>query len=118
MRKYISILNTFKSRSLNRQFSSVAPHKPKFFGPLPEYVKIVEVGARDGLQNEKMLITTDDKVKLINLLSDTGLSSIEACAFVSPKWIPQASDSSEVFQKIYKKTWCLLSLFGTKFERI
>jgi hydroxymethylglutaryl-CoA lyase len=49
----------------------------------------VDVGARDGLQNEKTIISTDVKIKLINLLSETGLKSIEATAFVSPKWVPQ-----------------------------
>lgn len=55
----------------------------------PSRVKIVEVGPRDGLQNEKTLISTEHKVELINLLSQTGLSAIEATSFVSPKWVPQ-----------------------------
>jgi hydroxymethylglutaryl-CoA lyase len=59
------------------------------FGKFPKAVRIVDVGARDGLQNEKAVISTDVKVKLINLLSETGLKSIEATAFVSPKWVPQ-----------------------------
>lgn len=53
------------------------------------FVKIVEVGARDGLQNEKSLITAADKIELINLLSDCNFKSIEAGALVSPKWVPQ-----------------------------
>ncbi len=52
-------------------------------------MKIVEVGARDGLQNEKKIIPADTKIEFINLLSDTGLKVIEATAFVSSKWIPQ-----------------------------
>jgi hydroxymethylglutaryl-CoA lyase len=52
----------------------------------------VEVGARDGLQNEKKIITTDNKVEFIDKLSKTGLRVIEATAFVSPKWIPQVSN--------------------------
>ncbi len=67
---------------------------------LPEWVKIVEVGPRDGLQNEKTLISADDKVALINKLSEAGLTTIESGSFVSPKWVPQMATSSEVFQKI------------------
>lgn len=70
---------------------------------LPPYVKIVEVGPRDGLQNEKTLIPADVKVELINRLSDTGLSTIEATSFVSPKWVPQMGDNSEVFSRITKR---------------
>jgi len=71
--------------------------------PLPKRVKIVEVGPRDGLQNESRLIPADVKVAFINLLSETGLSVIEATSFVSPKWIPQLSDSQYVFEHITKK---------------
>lgn len=70
----------------------------------PSSVKIVEVGARDGLQNEAKVVPTDVKVDFINRLSDTGLSVIEVTSFVSPKWIPQMADHSEVFQKINKKS--------------
>ncbi|UYI49479.1 hydroxymethylglutaryl-CoA lyase [Vibrio natriegens] len=66
---------------------------------LPSKVKIVEVGARDGLQNESP-VSTSAKVRLINLLSDTGLTHIEAGSFVSPKWVPQMSDSKAVMQAI------------------
>ncbi|KAJ0398827.1 hypothetical protein P43SY_004958 [Pythium insidiosum] len=69
----------------------------------PERVKIVEVGPRDGLQNEKTVISTDDKVKLINMLSETGLSAIEATSFVSPKWVPQMADNSAVLTQIDRK---------------
>lgn len=61
----------------------------KFLTDLPPKVKIVEVGPRDGLQNEKEVIPTELKIELINLLSKTGLKSIEATSFVSPKWVPQ-----------------------------
>ena len=64
------------------------------------YVRIVEVGPRDGLQNEKALIATADKIDLIDRLSQTGLRSIEATSFVSPKWIPQLADAAEVFTGI------------------
>lgn len=67
---------------------------------MPETVRIVEVGARDGLQNERLTLTTDQKVKFINLLSETGLGAIEAGSFVSPKWVPQMASSNEVFASI------------------
>ena len=67
-----------------------------------ESVKIVEVGPRDGLQNEKVSIPTDVKVAYITALGDAGLRVIEAGAFVSPKWVPQMADSAEVYQNIPK----------------
>lgn len=66
---------------------------------LPESVTIVEMGARDGLQNEAT-VSTQAKVDLINQLSLTGLTHIEAGAFVSPKWVPQMADSEEVIQQL------------------
>ena len=68
----------------------------------PAQVRIVEVGPRDGLQNEKALIPTADKIALIDRLSATGLRSIEATSFVSPKWVPQLADAAEVFAGIRK----------------
>jgi hydroxymethylglutaryl-CoA lyase len=70
----------------------------------PDAVKIVEVGPRDGLQNESQIIPTAIKIDFINRLSETGLSVIEATSFVSPKWIPQLADHSEVFQSIKKNS--------------
>jgi hydroxymethylglutaryl-CoA lyase len=70
---------------------------------LPAQVKLVEVGPRDGLQNESSHVTTADKVTFINRLSATGLSAIEAGAFVSPKWIPQMADSAQVLQQIEQR---------------
>jgi len=70
----------------------------------PNRVKIVEVGPRDGLQNESTFIPTSTKIELINRLSDVGYSTIEATSFVSPKWIPQLADHTEVFQSIKKKS--------------
>ncbi|MGQ4583305.1 hydroxymethylglutaryl-CoA lyase [Lysobacter sp. F60174L2] len=66
-------------------------------------VRIVEVGPRDGLQNEKALVATADKIELIDRLSATGLQSIEATSFVSPKWVPQLADAAEVFAGITRK---------------
>jgi hydroxymethylglutaryl-CoA lyase len=65
-------------------------------------VTIFEVGARDGLQNEKVMIPTADKVALVNLLSATGLRKIEAASFVSPKWVPQMADAAEVMAGIHR----------------
>ena len=64
---------------------------------MTDHVRIVEVGPRDGLQNEKTLVATADKIELIERLSQTGLRSIEATSFVSPKWVPQLADAAEVF---------------------
>ena len=66
---------------------------------LPKHVKIVEVGPRDGLQNEKA-VPTQAKIDLVNQLTAAGLGYIEAASFVSPKWIPQMADSAEVMQAI------------------
>ncbi|HEV8692798.1 MAG TPA: hydroxymethylglutaryl-CoA lyase [Lysobacter sp.] len=67
------------------------------------FVRIVEVGPRDGLQNEKTIIATADKIALIDRLSATGLRSIEATSFVSPKWVPQLADAAEVYTGIAKR---------------
>ncbi|NWR75105.1 HMGC2 protein, partial [Centropus unirufus] len=67
---------------------------------LPEYIKIVEVGPRDGLQNEKVIVPTDIKIELINRLSKTGLPAIEVTSFVSSKWVPQMADHKEVMRGI------------------
>ncbi|KRG66058.1 hydroxymethylglutaryl-CoA lyase [Stenotrophomonas humi] len=68
-----------------------------------DFVRIVEVGPRDGLQNEKQLVSTADKIELIDRLSATGLRSIEATSFVSPKWVPQLADAAEVFAGIQRR---------------
>lgn len=66
-------------------------------------VRIVEVGPRDGLQNEKATVATADKIELIDRLSATGLQSIEATSFVSPKWVPQLADAAEVYAGIDRR---------------
>lgn len=70
---------------------------------LPKKVKIVEVGPRDGLQNEKQPISTEVKIELIQRLVDAGLSYIEAGSFVNPKWVPQMAGSDEVFEGLFYK---------------
>ena len=66
-------------------------------------VRIVEVGPRDGLQNEKTIVAAADKIALIDRLSGCGLKSIEATSFVSPKWVPQLADAAEVYAGIHKR---------------
>lgn len=70
---------------------------------LPRAVKIVEVGPRDGLQNEKQLIDIATKVELIHKLADAGLSTIEAGSFVNPQWVPPMAGSEEVFKQIKQR---------------
>jgi hydroxymethylglutaryl-CoA lyase len=70
---------------------------------IPTSVRIVEVGARDGLQNEKTIVATTVKVELIDRLSASGLATIEATSFVSPKWVPQLADAADVYTAIKKK---------------
>lgn len=70
---------------------------------LPTEVKIVEVGPRDGLQNEKQSIDIATKIELIDKLSNTGLRHIEAGSFVNPKWVPQMASSPDVFRAIARK---------------
>ncbi len=69
---------------------------------MPDSVRIVEVGPRDGLQNEKTIISVSDKIALINQLSACGFKTVEATSFVSPKWVPQLADAAEVFTGIDK----------------
>lgn len=71
---------------------------------LPQSVRIVEVGPRDGLQNESQTVPTQTKVAFIDRLSDTGLAAIEATAFVSAKWVPQMADNAAVMAGITRKT--------------
>jgi hydroxymethylglutaryl-CoA lyase len=69
----------------------------------PERVKLVEVGPRDGLQNEAAMIPTAIKVELIDRLADAGVQTIETTSFVSPKWIPQLADAAELYQSIHRR---------------
>ncbi|XP_058051488.1 hydroxymethylglutaryl-CoA lyase, mitochondrial isoform X2 [Ahaetulla prasina] len=89
-------------RGLPRLVASLRPLSLSAPGTFPKHVKIVEVGPRDGLQNEKNIVPTQVKIDLINMLSETGLSVIEATSFVSPKWVPQMADHTEVMQGIRK----------------
>lgn len=77
---------------------------------LPSKVKIVEVGPRDGLQNEKETIPADVKIELINRLTQAGFVNIEAASFVSPKWVPQMATSAEVMAGITRKPGVVYSV--------
>ena len=70
---------------------------------LPDRLRIVEVGPRDGLQNEARAVPTAAKIELINRLADAGLAAIEATAFVSPRWVPQMADSAQVMAGVRRK---------------
>lgn len=70
---------------------------------LPKQVRIVEVGPRDGLQNEQQPITSDTKIQLIERLAQAGLRYIEAGSFVNPKWVPQMAGSDEVFTRLSRQ---------------
>ncbi len=76
---------------------------------LPKKVKIVEVGPRDGLQNEKGDVPADVKIELVNRLADAGFPNIEAASFVSPKWVPQMATSKEVMAGIARKPGVIYS---------
>jgi len=95
--KFSSEQNLSFDQPLNRKF-----HSNINSSKLPKTVKIVEVGPRDGLQNEKEIVSVETKTKFINLLSRTGLKVVETTSFVSPKWVPQMADNSQVYQAIQK----------------
>ena len=76
---------------------------------LPDKVRLVEVGPRDGLQNEKETIPAEVKVALVDRLSAAGFPNIEAASFVSPKWVPQMATSTEVMQKIRRRAGTVYS---------
>jgi hydroxymethylglutaryl-CoA lyase len=67
---------------------------------LPHSVEVVEVGPRDGLQNESVTVPTEDKIDLLNALTEAGIKRFEATSFVSPRWIPQLADAAEVLTRL------------------
>src|SRR6185312_1886277 len=75
----------------------------RLFDHLPPQITIYEVGPRDGLQNESRMVPTEDKIRLIDALSETGLRAIEITSFVNPKWIPQLADGGEVARRIQRQ---------------
>lgn len=75
----------------------------------PAKVKIIDVSPRDGLQNEKQLVSVADKVRLIHRLAQAGVKAIESVSFVSPKWVPQMADSAEVMRSVSRTTGVVYS---------
>jgi hydroxymethylglutaryl-CoA lyase len=78
--------------------------------PLPSQVTLVDVGPRDGLQNEKQMIPAEVKVELVDRLTDAGFRAIEVTSFVSPKWVPQMADGAEVMARIRRKPGVVYSV--------
>jgi len=76
---------------------------------LPTHVKLVEVGPREGLQNEKETVPVEVKVELVERLVAAGLPNIEAASFVSPKWVPQMATSAAVMERIERRAGVLYS---------
>lgn len=77
---------------------------------VPTNVKIVEVAPRDGLQNEKVFISPQTKIELVNRLADTGVVNVEAASFVSPRWVPQMADSAAVMAGIKRRPGTIYSV--------
>ncbi|XP_010247162.1 PREDICTED: hydroxymethylglutaryl-CoA lyase, mitochondrial-like isoform X2 [Nelumbo nucifera] len=104
-RVYGSVCDSYMS---NQHFISQCNYKDisgltnKFLRGIPKFVKIVEVGPRDGLQNEKSMVPTTVKIELIQRLVSSGLSVVEATSFVSPKWVPQLADAKGVMEAVRK----------------
>eukprot|EP01119_Soliformovum_irregulare_P020529 TRINITY_DN6666_c0_g1_i1.p1 TRINITY_DN6666_c0_g1~~TRINITY_DN6666_c0_g1_i1.p1 ORF type:complete len:352 (-),score=73.32 TRINITY_DN6666_c0_g1_i1:38-1093(-) len=101
--KHLHLLNSQNASSLRRSYSIQDNNWRSSIGRFPQKVKMIEVGPRDGLQNEKQSVSTDDKVKLIEMLADAGMPVIEATAFVSPQKVPQMSDHAEVMKRLSQK---------------
>lgn len=76
----------------------------------PSAIRLFEVGARDGLQNEKEVVPTHIKIELIERLIDAGISAIETGSFVSPKWVPQMADTADVMNKLERKNGIIYSV--------
>lgn len=108
-----SVLKAPAPPSVNRADDTVPPKKPvlkgrenrcrTFLNDLPERVTIVEVGARDGLQNEPKIVSNNVKIELINRFTKAGFEKIEVGSFVSPEWVPQMAGSAEVLAEINRK---------------
>ncbi|KAH7438636.1 hypothetical protein KP509_04G023500 [Ceratopteris richardii] len=99
--------HSFSTLSSPHDFPVSARFRPsarKIITGIPKFVKIVEVGPRDGLQNEKSAVPTHVKVELIKRLADAGLKVVEATSFVSPKWVPQLADSKDVMAGVRSLT--------------
>ncbi|KAH9675314.1 Hydroxymethylglutaryl-CoA lyase [Citrus sinensis] len=99
--KFASVgVNSLKGGNSSCTDNSTKDLTSKLLGRVPGFVKIVEVGPRDGLQNEKNIVPAVVKVELIKLLVSSGLAVVEATSFVSPKWVPQLADAKDVMAAI------------------
>ena len=85
---------------------------------LPSRVTLVDVGPRDGLQNEKQPVDAGVKIELVHRLQAAGLREIEVTSFVSPKWVPQMADNAEVMAGIARRTGVLLFLIAPLIQRL
>ncbi|KAL1303925.1 hypothetical protein AAFC00_000378 [Neodothiora populina] len=95
-------LSRYARQISQRSFATAAPKRST--GAASDHVRLVEVGPRDGLQNEKTAITLETKVELVRRLARTGLQTIEAGSFVSPKWVPQMANSDKIMQDVLSDT--------------
>lgn len=77
-------------------------NRMSLFNQIPQRVRVVEVGPRDGLQNEKQTVPAEVKIRFIEMLAEAGLPVVEATSFVSPKWVPQLADAEEVMARIQR----------------
>lgn len=103
LRTFTSPSSFFSSSSGPLTSPSPSPPSPPAGSESPDFVKIVEVGPRDGLQNERLPVPTQIKVELIDRLSASGLSVVEATSFVSPAWVPQMADANAVMGAIHRR---------------
>lgn len=101
VKNIFKFLQDFKTHDSILQANTRQLSTLSFLGKsFPDKVTIVDVGPRDGLQNEAQKISADDKVQLIEMLADAGVPVVEATSFVSPKWVPQLADAAEVLGRI------------------
>jgi hydroxymethylglutaryl-CoA lyase len=100
MAQHAALLKQFSNSVFDKALKTCSLMPALSTKSYPRHVKIVEVGPRDGLQNEKTFVPTKTKIELIDRLSGTGLSVVEATSFVNPKAIPQMADATEVLANI------------------
>eukprot|EP00056_Hartaetosiga_gracilis_P005132 m.81623 g.81623 ORF g.81623 m.81623 type:complete len:387 (+) comp12064_c0_seq4:261-1421(+) len=105
IRHTVGVLSTPTRLLSSSSFSSIHTNLSGYnmFTKLPDKVKVVEVGPRDGLQNEKAIVSTTVKLGLIDRLADAGLSVVEATSFVSPKWVKQMADHEEIMRRLVRR---------------
>ncbi len=79
---------------------------------LPKHVEMIEVGPRDGLQIEPRTLSTDEKVRMVDALADSGITEIEVGSFVNPKAVPQMADTGELFDRLEKRPGVRYRAYG------